>query len=388
MQERQLLETWREEFKQHLNSINIFTSSNTQTAFFYEKSKKEIFDIGFNVFKLSSDLYYRENFHSDIIKAFLDPSEKHNEKTKYLNIFIDLLNKSGHHQLNKYDFENAMVIRERNNIDILIADEISTKAIIIENKINNAIDQKRQLPRYFNTIKEKYNVEAIVYLTLNSTKRPEKNDWTKDEILQIEPILKVIPSLDKSYPNLFHDWIVPSIIESKNSEGLFLLQQYGNLIKHINSQTMDTISVEKFYNTLKENDSLKTSISIRNMLNDLPEYMAIRIEDKYKNHYFPFSKIWRYQLRDCVFECFDMEGFTVKMDIWCGEYGYKIHVWNPKNTELDIKQNLPELACISDFTYDGGKVNNVFKEFSFFEEELVFEFIDQIIAQLKTVKLE
>ncbi len=36
----------------------------------------------FNVFKLASDLYYRENFHSDIIKAFLDPHEKH--KVRYL----------------------------------------------------------------------------------------------------------------------------------------------------------------------------------------------------------------------------------------------------------------------------------------------------------------
>jgi hypothetical protein len=381
----QLLVMWQKKVEEHIITIDKFITMNKENATFYAKTKQEVFDIGFNVFTLSSDMYFRENFHSDIIKAFLDPFEKHLEKTKYLFLFINLLNKTGKIPINKFDFENAVVLRERNNIDILIFDDVSKKAIIIENKINNAVDQKRQLPRYFNTINEEYKVEAIVYLTINSTKRPEKNDWTKDEVLQIDPILKVIPSLDKSYPNLFNDWIVPSIIGSKNSESMFLLQQYGNLIKHINSQTMDTITVEKFYNTLKENENLKTSISIRNMLHDLPEYMAIRIEDKYKNHYFPFSKIWRYQARDCVFELFDMESYSVKMDIWCGEYGYKIHVWNPKNTELDIKENLPQLTCISDFTYDGGKINNVIKEFSFFEELLVFDFIDQIIAQLKTL---
>lgn len=385
MKEEQLLEIWKNQFEEHVDTIEKFIVSNKENASFYAKSKNEIFDIGFNLFTLSSDLYFRENFHSDIIKAFLDPLEKHCEKTKYLFQFIILLNKVNKNKINKFEFENATVIRERDNVDILIFDEVSKKAIIIENKINNAVDQKRQLPRYFNTVKEKYVVEAIVYLTLNSSKRPEKSDWTKEEIQEIEPILLVIPSIDKSYPNLFHDWIVPSIIESKNSESMFLLQQYGNLIKHINSQTMDTITVEKFYDTLKVSENLETSISIRNMLRDLPEYMAIRIEDKYKNHYFPFSKIWRYQLRDCVFECYDMESYSIKMDVWCGEYGYKIHVWNPKNTELDIKENLSKLTCISDFNYDGGKPNNVFKQFSFFEEEQVFDFIDQIIEQLKAI---
>lgn len=385
MNENILLLDWKEQSDNHINTSELFIKANKDIAISYEKTKQESFDIGFNVFTLSSDVYYRENFHSDIIKAFLDPNEKHCEKTKYLYLFIKLINKFGKKQIDKFDFENAKVIRERDNIDILILDETSKKAIIIENKINNAIDQKRQLPRYFNTVKEFYTIESIVYLTINSSKRPEKNDWTKEEIQQIDEILVVIPSIDKTYPNLFYDWIVPSIIESKNSESMFLLQQYGNLIKHLNSQIMDTVIVEKFYNTLKEDQNLKTSISIRNMLNDLPAYMAIRIEDKYKNHYFPFSKIWRYQSRDCVFEVFDMESYSVKMDIWCGEYGYKIHVWNPKNTELDIKQNLPQLTCISEFTNETGKPNNVFKEFSFFEEDKVFEFIDLIIFQLKSI---
>lgn len=381
----ELINSWDKKKEEHIFLVNDFLNFNRQSASDYAKSKKAVFDIGFNVFTLSSELYFRENFHSDIIKGLLDPTEKHGERTKYLFTFLELLNKLGKASINKFDFENAVVIRERDNIDILILDNVSGNAIIIENKINNAIDQKRQLPRYYNKLKETYVVNAIVYLTLNSSKKPEKNDWTLAEISEIDSILKVVPSIDKSYPNLYNDWIVPSIIESKNSESLFILQQYGNLIKHINSQTMDTITVEKFYNTLKENENLKTSISIRNMLNDLPEYMAIRIEDKYKNHYFPFSNIWRYKLRDCVFESFNMDGISVKMDIWCGDFGYKIHVWNPKNEEFDIKQNLPQLICISDFSYDGAKINNVFKEFSFFEEDIVFEFIDQIIAQLKTL---
>lgn len=36
-----------------------------------------------NVFTIASDLYYRENFHSDVICAFLDPSYNHNMGTAF-----------------------------------------------------------------------------------------------------------------------------------------------------------------------------------------------------------------------------------------------------------------------------------------------------------------
>lgn len=41
----------------------------------------------FNPFTLISELYYRENFHSDIIRAILDPGESHKEG----NLFLALL---------------------------------------------------------------------------------------------------------------------------------------------------------------------------------------------------------------------------------------------------------------------------------------------------------
>lgn len=353
----------------------------------YNKSKREKFDIGYNIFKLSSDLYYRENFHSDIIKSLLDPNEKHNEKTKYLFSFINLLNISNiNTNINKFDFDNAIVEREKNNIDILIRDENTKKAIIIENKINNAVDQKRQLPKYYNLIKTHYKIEAIVYLTLDKSKSPEKNDWSKEEILQINPILKIIPSYDKTGINLFKDWIIPSIIESNNSESLFILRQYGNLIKFLNINSMDTISLKKFHETLLENDNLETSISIKNMLNDLPEYLAIRIEDKYKNNCYPFRNIWRHQRSDTVFEAFELESLYFKMDIWCSENGYDVFFWNSKDTEYDIKQKLNRITSLSDFEYKQGEKNNIYKRFGFYEEQKLLNFIDKLLEELKELK--
>ena len=87
-----------------------------------------------------SDLYYRENFHSDIICEFLNPAGSHNEGTTFLFAFIDFINTSfptlpG---ISKKNYLNAKAEREYENIDILISDDVSKHCIIFENKINNA----------------------------------------------------------------------------------------------------------------------------------------------------------------------------------------------------------------------------------------------------------
>lgn len=381
----QILNEWRTNLNVHFTEINELLNESKSIGKSYEKSKKEKSDIGFNVFSITSDLYYRENFHSDIIKALLDPKEKHNQNTKFLYLFIDLLNKVNTSTIILEDnYKNVNVAREQSNIDILITDETTKRAIIIENKINNAVDMNRQLPRYYNEVKKNYFVDAIVYLTLNSSKRPDKHDWTKDELTAINYLLKIIPSFDRhDRPNIYKDWLLPAIIESNDIDSTYLLRQYATLLKFLNTNYMDTVSLEKFYEILKEKDNLKTSISIKNMLNELPEYLAIRIEDKYKNNCYPFQKIWRYKLSDTVFEAFQMENLYLKLDVWCGDYGYKAIFWNPQNENYDIKEDFKDFDILRELEYDNGKKYSIVKHFSLFEEELLFSFIDQLIDILK-----
>ncbi len=381
----QILNEWRTNLNVHFTEINELLNESKSIGKSYEKSKKEKSDIGFNVFSITSDLYYRENFHSDIIKALLDPKEKHNQNTKFLYLFIDLLNKVNTSTIILEDnYKNVNVAREQSNIDILITDETTKRAIIIENKINNAVDMNRQLPRYYNEVKKNYFVDAIVYLTLDSSKRPDKHDWTKDELTAINYLLKIIPSFDRhDRPNIYKDWLLPAIIESNDIDSTYLLRQYATLLKFLNTNYMDTVSLEKFYEILKEKDNLKTSISIKNMLNELPEYLAIRIEDKYKNNCYPFQKIWRYKLSDTVFEAFQMENLYLKLDVWCGDYGYKAIFWNPQNENYDIKEDFKDFDILRELEYDNGKKYSIVKHFSLFEEELLFSFIDQLIDILK-----
>ncbi len=381
---------WKLIVNNHIATVTNFLIKSKQLHNDYSKRFNNKSDIGFNVFTLSSDLYYRENFHSDIIKAFLNPQEKHKEKNKYLHIFIELLNKlENENTIQKRDFCNSKVEREKHNIDILITDEVSKKAIIVENKINNASDQQRQLPRYVNIVKKEFDIVAIVYLTLNSSKRPDKNDWTEGEIKEMNKFLKLIPAYetDTAKPNLYNDWIVTSIINSENIDSSFLLRQYGNLIKYLNTNTMDTISLEKFYNSIKETDNLKTAISIRNMLNDLPEYLAIRIEEKYKGNCFPFEKIWRHKKRDTVFEACRIGDLYLKLDIWCDMNGYTAHFWKPNDPEYDITTEFKnKYDFLSDFYIHNNEKNNIKKSFEIFEESELFDFVDKLLLILKEIK--
>ena len=371
-----------------MNLMNDFLESIIHLTKEFEFRRNNKTDIGFNIFKISSDLYYRENFQSDIIAAFLNPNENHHERNKYLYLFIDLMNKGNLNiKVNKKDFENSFVFRERSNIDILVADNVSKKAIIIENKINEANDMYRQLPRYLEIVKKNYEVVGIAYITLKTNSKPDKLDWTENEIKEIDTLISLIPSFSlENELNLYKDWIIPSIIESKNIDSSLILRQYGNLLKHLNTNNVDTITLEKFHTTLLENDKLHTAILVRNMLNELPEYLAIRIENKYKNNCYPFKKIWRYKSTDTVFEAFEKENLYLKLDIWCTENGYRVHFWNPHNTEFDMLHELNHFNSLSNFNYNNEEKNNIITDFDINSENKLFDFIDLLIAELKIYK--
>lgn len=170
------LEKWKNLLEDHISSMKIYLDSLKQLSENYQLAKKDVSDIGFNVFTLMSDFYYRENFHSDIIAAFLNPFGEHKQGNLYLNLFVTMLG------LNSKDYEFSEVKREEHRIDILIRNEKSKKAIIIENKMNNAIDMDQQIPRYYREMASKdYDIEKIVYIPLDISKKPDTSTWEFNE---------------------------------------------------------------------------------------------------------------------------------------------------------------------------------------------------------------
>ena len=68
-----------EQIREFLSDIAIISLSEK-----FDKIQKDTSEVGFNVFTLTSDLYYRENFHSDIIAAFLIPKRSTMKATFFL----------------------------------------------------------------------------------------------------------------------------------------------------------------------------------------------------------------------------------------------------------------------------------------------------------------
>lgn len=381
----ELLNEWRNIVNTHFEAISLLLDSCRSIGFDYEQSKLSIEENSFNIFTIISDLYYRENFHSDMIGYFLNPSEKHGEGDIILNSFISMLNKEGRN-INKDHYADAEVVREEGKIDILIKSEISKRAIIIENKINNAGDMPRQLPRYFDFISPNYIIDAIVYLPLERSKHPDMSDWSEEDKSNVCPLLVIIPAYDKSNrTNIVDNWLTPVTEFIKNPDVLSIIRQYANLIKILNANIMDTVILEKFYNELLQKENMKTAQSIRNMMNELPGYLALRIQDKYGARCHPFSKIWIYNGHDTVFEGAIVDNIYLKMDIWCYEHGYDVLFWSPEDKgtpENEFGILINKLNSLDGFAKKEGTKNQIIKQFHFGEEKVVFSFIDSILQEL------
>ena len=119
----------------------------------------------FNVFSTLRSEHDEVNLHSRFLAALLDHRQSPRESRENLAHFLE------HFGIREFRHDHATVDRERSNIDILICDQSSMQAVIIENKIW-AADQPRQLQRYAEQMSQ-YG-RHILYLT------PDGREATKD----------------------------------------------------------------------------------------------------------------------------------------------------------------------------------------------------------------
>ena len=239
----------------------------------------------FNIFELISDIYYRENFHSDIIAKLL-------ENEIILKNFLKFIG------VNESAYKNAEVEREESKIDILIKTE--KNCIIVENKLNWAKDMPEQLFRYYNECKNNKGLEVdkIVYLSPNSSKMPE--DYSVKGIPK--ELIKTIIGYDGEREDFYTMVLEKSLKEMNNNEPkewLLLLEHYLKILRLTGETKMDALT-EKFYNKIKtEPEEYKKIQLIATMYNDLiktrinnlaSEFSGYNEKDKYFRRDFPSEK--------------------------------------------------------------------------------------------------
>lgn len=225
-----------------------------------------------NVFQAISDIYYRENMHSDIIAYYLT-----NKIPK--KCLIEWINKEKDLDINFNSYSNGEIIREQFRIDILIYSNDKKRAIIIENKSNGADDQDKQLPRYFELLTgEGIIVECILYLNKNHIKEPDISGWTKEEEHSIKKIL--LPTQLVGINSFSNNVVNKTIQESTDVRLIGLSHEIKSLFNNLVYGGINMEDLSAFVKELNKDgnfDKLKTAVKA---YNDLPEYLR----DYYKEY--------------------------------------------------------------------------------------------------------
>jgi hypothetical protein len=318
--------------------------------------------VGFNLLTLSSYTSHLENFHSDVIAALLNPKGLHGEGHLFLDLLIDFLNQNHDTQIDKANFKNAIVEREKGRIDIWITDKVSKKAIIVENKINNAPDQKNQIERYhdFSANKKGYDVCCIIYLYLGGYKEAPK---TENEA--IKSLLKNIAAYNDKPIDLYNGWLLKSLTQNIHTDTYTFVYQYSKLIQHLSNNNMNMEAKEAFYDFLSTNNAFETIQTIITLRNGLAEYRAQRFFDSVNGQYAPFTKI--YPANDktdtgktyhCCFENFKRDDNAFKIDVvFHQNRDAVLQLWNPgkdsKDQENSTVKLLEEIGMPSEFSKGG-----------------------------------
>lgn len=331
----------------------------------------------FNIFELISDIYYRENFHSDIIAKLF-------ENEIVLKNFLDFIG------VDKSKYENCEVEREESKIDILIKTE--KNCIIVENKLNWAKDMPEQLFRYYNECKnnKKLEVDKIVYLSPNSLKKP-----TEDSVKEIpKELIKTIIGYDGEN-NDFYTMVLQKSLEEINNkepkEWRLLLEHYLKILRQTGETKMDKLTKEFYDKIVNDGKEYEKIELIATMYNDLIKTRINNLASTFSGENYN---------NECFYRDFYSEkrGLNYAIDIYANDYKYSyLQLFsreegtatddNPKSTKKweqdnkDIEAWLKKHKLFDGFYFDDWRWT---KDFKFPEEEkALYEFAKKLIECLE-----
>ena len=330
----------------------------------------------FNIFELISDIYYRENFHSDIIAQLL-------RNEIILKNFLDFIG------VDKSKYENYEVEREESKIDILIKTE--KNCIIVENKLNWAKDMPEQLFRYYNECKnnKKLEVDKIVYLSPNSWKQPEEQS-----IKEIpKELIKTIIGYDGEN-NDFYTMVLQKSLEEMNNkepkEWRLLLEHYLKILRQTGETKMDKLTKEFYDKIVNDGKEYEKIELIATMYNDLIKTRINNLASTFSGENYN---------NECFYRDFYSEkrGLNYAIDIYANDYKYSyLQLFSREENEVDnspksrkkweqdnkdIEAWLKKHKLFDGFYFDDWRLT---KDFKFPEEEkALYEFAKKLIECLE-----
>lgn len=286
------------------------------------------------IYPFYSKVREKELSHSEVLRCLLDPEENHEHKSEFLKIFFEEIGlKEDFEKLTEvsvYTEFGSKVSKERNSrpIDIFISykKDIQQYGIIIENKLNYAVNQSNQINDYFDGIvRENYICSKIVYMHINPSKTVELTDTRKDILALCYnfDITKLISSLEplkkysyiKEYQHLLLK-ISNSFMEMNNAIEIQNELSYEELSK--------LIKVSNLVNSDSWNEAKHNRILEKLELKEIKH--SYQKQKKFSQFYFQDYKFWvelwyypnSYKLWLCSYDE-ELEG--VKCNKWGIEQG-------------------------------------------------------------------
>ena len=220
--------------------IDNYRSLLKDAALIYEKheaGRKEPFNI-FTVLHKETD---EVNLHSRFLHALLDHQSS---DTRRQNL-KDFLQRVG---IEDFEQNDAKIRREYRNIDILISNNTTNQAVVIENKIKEIKyrkDEPQQLQRYYKILQEEgYRNICLLYLTLDG------HDPSEDSVGNLP--YKTISYRDDLLPWLrccqMHAYDEPELWES--------IAQYIHLIRKLTGTDFEEAYMNELRDLLLEENNL------------------------------------------------------------------------------------------------------------------------------------
>ena len=307
-----------------------------------------------NDLRLSTNIH--ETAHSRILYKLLCAHGK--EKHQFLKMFLESVGLDIELDINKVEIKV-----ESEHIDVLIYDGV--KYIIVENKVNHACDQDRQLVRYIDSLNSK-DIYVLYLVRSDNDKDPSENSLPAEIRQELEENGKYKKI---SYQTHIFNWLRKCKETDIDNELLkSALVQYCNYIeelfkgmeimndKDIENFEKDVLGISKTYDAVvapvalvEKTDDLKQKMKT---LNEVIESYENYLCERYLEYFKEKTQITEYRLNSSrqIEFCIQINGANVQFIydflkhyqyVWFGAK-YPLKRWNGEefdsNTSKDIKK--------------------------------------------------
>lgn len=306
-----------------------------------------------NDLRLSTNIH--ETAHSRILYKLLCAHGK--EKHQFLKMFLESVGL-------KLDIDKAEIKVEYKHIDVLIYD--GTRYVIIENKVNHACDQDRQIETYIRSLYGK-DVYVLYLVRSDNDKDPSEDSLSterRQELVKDGKYKKI------SYQTHILDWLRKCEKET-NNENVILksaLVQYCNYIEELfkGMEIMNDKDIENFEKEVlgfsATKDSIVDPVALVEKIDEIKQTMKILNEviesyekylcEHYLEHFKEETQITEFRLNSSrqIEFCIKINGSRVQFIydflkhyqyVWFGAK-YPLKRWNGEefdsNTSKDIKK--------------------------------------------------